>query len=86
MEHPNGYIAFHGILSAALRCSDCRDRIYSHIVLMSPDMDIITNCNKSSEGLFIDIVHKHIPFDLYDAGPQIRALAGMLESKHEDPE
>ena len=53
---------------------------------MSPDMDIITNCNKSSEGLFIDIVHKHIPFDLYDAGPQIRALAGMLESKHEDPE
>ena len=53
---------------------------------MSPDMDIIENCNKSSGELFINIVHKYIPFDLYGAGPQIRALAGMLEPKHEDPE
>lgn len=75
---PRIYVTPWELESSVLHCSDSRDRIYSQLALMHPDVDLDPDYNKSTEDLFLDIVDQYISLDLINAQQTIVKLALML--------
>lgn len=70
--------------SLRLHCSDNRDRIYSQLALMHPDVDIDPDYTKSCQDLLTEVVCKYISLDWWEAERIITKLAIMLSPNGEE--
>lgn len=81
---PRRYVPPWAPDSLRLHCSDNRDRIYSQLALMHPDVDIDPDYTKSCQDLLTEVVCKYISLDWWEAERIIAKLAIMLSPNGEE--